>query len=152
MVFSAKRRTNMKLPITISSKQLKEDLQHSRKLQAGIILLIVACILPLLDRTGFITSEVLTPIVIFALIRLRMEPTRLFRPSLTGPRCLLRHRRFHLGTHRRKTRPPTPTWPIRWSNLLSLNWSTYRTRLRQIKNLVLSHRNVWLLCHCSHHL
>jgi branched-chain amino acid transport system permease protein len=57
----------MKLPITISTKQLKEDLQHSRKLQAGIILLIVACILPLLDRTGFITSEVLTPIVIFAL-------------------------------------------------------------------------------------
>lgn len=57
----------MKLPITLSTKSLKDDLLHSRKLQAAIILLVVACLLPLLDRTGFVTSEVLTPIVIFAL-------------------------------------------------------------------------------------
>ncbi len=57
----------MQLPITLSAKSLKYDLQHSRKLQAAIILLAIACLLPLLDRTGFVTSEVLTPIVIFAI-------------------------------------------------------------------------------------
>ncbi len=57
----------MKLPIPLSPKTLKEDLRHSRKLQIAIISLIAACLLPLLDRTGFVTSEVLTPIVIFAI-------------------------------------------------------------------------------------
>ena len=57
----------MKLPIPISTKTLKEDLRHSRKLQIAIIALVAACLLPLLDRTGFVTSEVLTPIVIFAI-------------------------------------------------------------------------------------
>lgn len=57
----------MKLPVTLSTRTLKEDLRHSRKLQIAIISLIAACLLPLLDRTGFVTSEVLTPIVIFAI-------------------------------------------------------------------------------------
>jgi branched-chain amino acid transport system permease protein len=57
----------MKLPITLSSKKLEEDLRHSRKLQIAIIALAVACVLPLLDRTGYVTSEVLTPIMILAI-------------------------------------------------------------------------------------
>ncbi|MCW4000772.1 MAG: branched-chain amino acid ABC transporter permease [Candidatus Bathyarchaeota archaeon] len=57
----------MKSPIPLSSKKLKEDLQHSRKLQLSIVALAVACLLPLLDGTGYMTSEVLTPIVIFAI-------------------------------------------------------------------------------------
>jgi branched-chain amino acid transport system permease protein len=57
----------MKLPLNLSAGKLVDDLKHSRKLQAAIILAVVACLLPLLDRTGFITSEVLTPIVVFAI-------------------------------------------------------------------------------------
>jgi branched-chain amino acid transport system permease protein len=57
----------MQLPIQISTRKLKEDLKHSKKLQIGIVALIIACLLPLIDRTGFVTSEVLTPIVIFAI-------------------------------------------------------------------------------------
>ena len=57
----------MKLPIAFSTKTLEENLKHSRKFQISIVVLVAACFLPLLDRTGFVTSEVLTPIVIFAL-------------------------------------------------------------------------------------
>ncbi len=57
----------MKLPIALSSKKFKEDLRHSRKLQIAIIALVAACLLPLLDRTGYVTSEILTPIVVFAI-------------------------------------------------------------------------------------
>ncbi len=57
----------MKLPLTLSPQKLKADLQHSRKLQIAVITLIAACLLPLLDRTGYVTSEVLTPIVILAI-------------------------------------------------------------------------------------
>lgn len=57
----------MKLPLALSPQKLKADLQHSRKLQIAVITLIAACLLPLLDRTGYVTSEVLTPIVILAI-------------------------------------------------------------------------------------
>ncbi len=57
----------MNLPTALSTKKLKYDLAHSRKLQIAIGALVVACILPFFDRTGYITSEVLTPIVVFAI-------------------------------------------------------------------------------------
>jgi branched-chain amino acid transport system permease protein len=57
----------MKIPISLSTKTLHENLQHSRKFQIAIIVLIAASTLPLLDRSGYVVSEVLTPIMIFAI-------------------------------------------------------------------------------------
>jgi branched-chain amino acid transport system permease protein len=57
----------MKLPAALSPQTLKANMQHSRKFQITAIIIAAACFLPLLDRTGFVTSEVLTPILIFAI-------------------------------------------------------------------------------------